>query len=123
MEDQNQGQKQPQSSGQEQPKQPKKEKKELAIVDAGEKVDEGEYNEYTSLKFLELSGTKLKDETTARIKELEAKLKACAGKRPVRTVRAAIKNEQVLLVEGVPVPDSILQIIVNANATKYYLGE
>lgn len=108
-----------------QPEQPKKTEKGKPKQGTSDKVpvDEAEYNEYTSLKFLELSGTKLKDETTARIKELEAKLKSCEGPRPVRTVRAAIKNEQVLLVAGVPIPASVHAIITNSGTEKYYLGE
>lgn len=122
---QNEGQNQAQSSEQNQSNQNESAKPKQATSKKAEKlpVDEAEYNEYTALKFLEFSGTKLKDETTARIKELEAKLKSCAGSRPIRTVRAAIKNEQVLLVEGVPVPESVLAIIKNSQTENYYLGE
>lgn len=110
-------QNQSQSTTQDQPKKQKKEKSEQVTV------DEGEYNEYTQLKFISFSGTKFTEETKKRLDELEAKIKSCSGKRPIITVRAAIKNEQVLLVQGMPIPEKVYEIIKNADATKYYLGE
>lgn len=86
-------------------------------------VDPANYAKFTNLKFLSLSGAKLKDEVTKEMNELEAEIKTCTGKIPVRTVRAAIKNEQALLVKGVPVTKEIEQLISDAKAETYYFGE
>ncbi len=88
-------------------------------------VDLANYNKFTDLKFLELSGAKLKDEQKKELTELEKELKSCTGKVPVRSVRAAIKNEIALLVEGIPVPEEIEKLIVGAGekAVLYYFGE
>ena len=86
------------------------------------KVDPAKYDKYTSLKFLLLSEAKVKDEVKKELETLEAELKLCAGKIPIRTVRAAIKNEQFLLVKGVPVTDVIEAAIINEGSEKYYFG-
>jgi len=86
------------------------------------KVDPTKYDKYTSLKFLFLSGAKVKDEVKKELETLEAELKLCAGAKPVRTVRAAIKNEHFLLVEGVPVPQAIEAAIKIEGSEKYYFG-
>ena len=86
-------------------------------------VDAGKYSRYTQLKFVELSGTKLKEESQKEMNALEAELKACTGAVPIRTQRAAISNEQVLLVEGVPVPEAIAKIIASSKNPEYYTGE
>jgi len=93
------------------PKQPVKEK---------QAVEQGKYDRYTSLKFLELSGVKLKDANKNELLDLETEIKKCSGKVPNKTVRAAINNEIALLVEGVPVPKSIENLIKNKGVSSYY---
>ena len=83
-------------------------------------VDPGKYSRYTALKFVELSGTKLKEESQKELNALEKELKTCSGVIPVRTQRAAIGNEQVLLVEGVPVPEKIANLIASSKNPDYY---
>jgi hypothetical protein len=83
-------------------------------------VDQAKYDKFTNLKFTAISGTKLSEEIKKEMAELEAELKGCLGKIPIRTVRAAIKNEQILLVEGIPVPENIENIVVNSV---YYFGK
>jgi hypothetical protein len=110
------------TKAQEQPKEaaqePVKEKKAKSLP-----VDHGKYDRYTALKFVALSGTKLKDEQNKEMNELETELKKCSGKVPVRTVRAAISNEQALLVKGIPVPEKIEKLIESASKSDYYFGE
>lgn len=83
-------------------------------------ADKATYDKYTSLKFLQLSGAKLKDDTLKELKELEAELKQCSGKISKKTVRAAIQNEQVLLVEGMPIPAEYVDIIEKCSKPEYY---
>jgi hypothetical protein len=88
------------------------------------KVDKAKYDAYTQLKFIKLSGAKLTDEKIKLLADMEAEIKACAGEKPNKTVRAAIKNDQILMVEGVPLPAEYLQIIKDAgdSVVNYYLG-
>ena len=83
------------------------------------------YERYTSLKFLHLSEAKMKDVDIAEMNDLETELKACSGSVPVRTVRAAIKNEICLMVKDVPVPKEIETIVLEAgdNSKLYYFGK
>ena len=53
--------------------------------------------------------------------ELEKELLACEGFKPKMTRRAAIHNEQVLLVEGIPLPDEYLKIIKSDKNKDFYL--
>jgi hypothetical protein len=86
-------------------------------------VDKATYDRYINIKFSELSGVKLTDKIKAELKELEETLKACTGKKPVRTVNAAIANETVKMVEGVPVPEFISKLVIEKGHSKYYFGE
>ena len=84
-------------------------------------VESVKYDRYTGLKFFELSETKLTEAQIKELAELEAELKAASGFIPVRTVRAAINNEQVLLVQGIPVPVSVSGLVPGKNFL-YYFG-
>jgi hypothetical protein len=86
-------------------------------------VDAAKYDKFCALKFLQLGGAKLKDEQLKELADLEAELKACSGAVPVRTVRAAIKNEICLMVEDIPVTEAIEKIVTDADATLYYFGK
>ncbi len=86
-------------------------------------VDVVLYEKYVGLKFLELSGAKLNPETDKELNKLEKELKAMAGRKPIRTVNAAIGNELVKLVKDIPVPEKIEEIIVDAGHAEYYFGE
>jgi len=85
-------------------------------------VDPSAYERYVSLKFIEISGAKLTPEVQKELIELEAELKKCSGKKPVRTVNAAIDNEIVKLVEGIPVPEFIETLIKEKGCSAYYFG-
>jgi predicted nucleic acid-binding Zn-ribbon protein len=85
-------------------------------------VDKATYDRYTALKFLELSGTKLKEDHVKELVDLEKTLKACSGVIPIRTVTAAISNEKVRLVEGVPIPEAYAKIIASCKNPAYYIG-
>ena len=80
------------------------------------------YNRFTDLKFLQISGAPLTKIQKEELADLEKELKACIGKKPVRTVRAAIQNEQALLVTGIPVPASI-ETLIGEKHSLYYFGE
>ncbi|KKU30852.1 MAG: hypothetical protein UX45_C0033G0001 [Candidatus Uhrbacteria bacterium GW2011_GWF2_46_218] len=84
-------------------------------------VENVKYDRYTGLKFLELSETKLTEAQIKELAELEVELKAASGFVPVRTVRAAINNEQVLLVQGIPVPAAVSNLVPEKNFL-YYFG-
>ena len=84
-------------------------------------VDKSTYDKFTSLKFLSFSETKLTDETKKELAELEAELKLCSGFKPKMTRRAAIGNEQVLLVEGVTLPEEYYNIILSDKHKDFYL--
>jgi hypothetical protein len=86
----------------------------------GKPVDLVTYKKYTDLKFIALSGAKLTDAAKKELAELEKEVKACSGKVAKRTVRAAIMNEQVLLVEGMPMPAEVLEIIGKCKTPNYY---
>jgi hypothetical protein len=86
-------------------------------------VDAAKYDKFTGIKFLQLGGAKLKDEQLKELADLETELKSCSGAVPVRTVRAAIRNEICLMVEGVPVTEAIEKIVVDADSTLYYFGK
>jgi len=90
-----------------------------------EPVNLQKYERYTSLKFLQVSEAKMKDADIAEMNDLETELKACDGSVPVRTVRAAIKNEICLMVKDVPVPKEIEIIVLEAgdNSKLYYFGK
>lgn len=83
-------------------------------------VNPANYAKYTDLKFLQLSGAKLKDEVINELKELEKEIKGCSGRIAKRTVRAAIKNEQALMVEGLPVTEAIEALVKSTESEKYY---
>lgn len=83
-------------------------------------VDPETYSKFINLKFLQLSGAKLKDEQTKSLQELEKELKGCAGRIATKTVRAAISNEQALMVAGIPVPENIEKLVVSAGSEGYY---
>jgi len=98
-------------------------------------VNNEDYSKYTDLKFLQLSlnenpdsEIKIKEQDLKTLNELEEKIKKCSGKVPVRTVRAAVGNEQCLLVKGIPVPENIEKIIKEWEAAgvkgayAYYFG-
>lgn len=138
QETQEQSQEQSQQATQKQPKEPKQQKKEKEQskqepennVDASKpenNVDAGKYAQYCSIKFLELSfkGTEqqLKKEDKDKMLALESELKQCNGKKPIRTITAAIDNEIVKLVEGVPVPKNIEEIVLKCKSPEYYFGE
>ena len=93
---------------------PKKAKKE---------VDKGVYDKYTGLKFISFTETKLSENFKKQLAELEKELLTCDGEKPIRTQRAAIDNEQVLIVEGIPLPKEYAVIIKNSSNPKYYLGK
>ena len=85
-------------------------------------VDQSIYDKFTSLKFLELSGAKLTEPAQKELAALEAEVKACKGRKPIRTVRAAINQEILLLVEGIPITAAMEQIIKAKGVEKYYFG-
>jgi hypothetical protein len=84
-------------------------------------VDLNTYKKYTDLKFIALSGAKLTEAAKKELAELEAAVKAGTGKKSKRTVRAAIANEQVLLVEGIPMPAEVLAILEKCKTPEYYV--
>ena len=86
-------------------------------------VDPVKYDRYTKLKLLDLSGTKLTDEVKKELSDLEKELKACSGKKPIRTVTAAIGNERTVLIEGIPVTKEIEKFVKDVKATEYYFGK
>jgi hypothetical protein len=83
-------------------------------------VNPANYSKFTDLKFLSLSGAKLKEQQEEELKHFEKEIKGCSGPIAKRTVRAAIKNEQVLMVEGLPVPDAIEALIIEEGSQAYY---
>jgi hypothetical protein len=89
-------------------------------------VDEEKYAQYCRIKFLELSFTgteqQLKKEDKDKMLSLESELKECSGSVPNKTVTAAINNEIVKLVKGVPVPKSIEKIVQSCKTPEYYFG-
>ena len=93
------------------------------VVKAVKLVDKATYDKYTSLYFLKMSGAKLTEDAERELKALENEIKNCSGKMPIRTVRAAIRNEQVLMIEGIPLPEEYLQIIKTDKTPEYYLGK
>jgi hypothetical protein len=99
----------------------KKEQKEVKTK-SEQPVDKAVYDKYTSLKFLQLSGAKLEEKVKKELDSLEQGLKNCSGKIPIRTVRAAINNEQVLIVEGIPLPEDYTKIVQSCKNPEYYFG-
>lgn len=105
-----------------------KAKAEAEVKKQKQPVDLGEYERYSELKSVEISGSALKEETKKELNDLEKKLKSCEGKKPKEKIliqgmlRAAIDNEQVLLFKDIPVPANIEKIIKDARATGYYLS-
>lgn len=122
METKNTDQLQNQSTEQSKPKKQKSESTEQET--SKNPVDKAKYDAYTQLKFIKLSGAKLTDEKIKLLADMEAEIKACSGEKPNKTVRAAIKNDQILMVEGVPLPAEYSQIIKDAgdSVVNYYLG-
>lgn len=106
-----------QKQTQEQPKALEKEKQPRK-----EKVNQLKYDQYTNLKFLALSGAKLTVEKQKELATLESELKSCSGKVATITVRAAIANEICLMVENIPVPESIEKIVKAAKQEEYYFA-
>ena len=97
--------------------------KEVDVINATvSNVVKSTYDKFTNLYFIRASGAKLTDAALKELNELEAELKLCEGVKPIRTVRAAINNEQALLVEGIPVPKEIEQLIKDKGVEKYYFG-
>jgi len=86
-------------------------------------VDKSVYDEFTNLKFFELSGVKLNEETAKKLSELEKQVSKFEGPKSLRTQRAAIMNEQVLIVEGMPIPDEYVQIINKSINPSYYIAK
>lgn len=84
-------------------------------------VDLGTYNKYISLKFLDLSGAKLKDQAKDELQKLEKSLLNCSGKKAKLTVNAAIGNEIVKLVKDIPIPKEIEKIINSCKNPGYYV--
>ena len=84
-------------------------------------VNKAIYDKYVGLKFVALSGTKLKDETKSELAELEKQVSEMIGTKALKTVRAAIQNEQVLLVKDMPIPAEYLQIIYGCNNPSHYI--
>jgi hypothetical protein len=85
-------------------------------------VDQAKYDKYTSLKFLELSGAKLREEVKKEMDAMEAELKQCSGVKPIKTMTAAIQHEVIRLVEGVPLPENYANIIQGSSNPAHYLG-
>lgn len=98
-------------------------------------VDADEYKKYTELKFLQFSlmenpdsEARMKDGDIKTINELEEKISKCSGKVATRTVRAALGNEQCLMIKGIPVPDEVAKIVQEwedsgvKGANAYYFG-
>jgi hypothetical protein len=83
-------------------------------------VDQAVYNKFTDLKFIELSGAKMTEKSKEEIASLEAELKKCTGRIAKITVRAAIRNEQALMVAGIPVPASIETLVKSNGSEDYY---
>ena len=86
-------------------------------------VDQAQYDRYTDLKFLQLSGVNFDEKTKKEVEQLEIELKKCTGKIAAKTVRAAIKNEQALMVKGIPVPKSIEKLVGKKDAAYYFENE
>jgi hypothetical protein len=87
-------------------------------------VDEYEYNKYTALKFLDLSGASLTDDAKKELAHLEAEVKKCGGALPSKTVNAYIGSENLKMVAGVPMPKRYHKIIGAATTAvqKYYIA-
>ena len=86
-------------------------------------VDLNTYNRYMELKFLESAGVKLKEEIKQEIIKLEKEIKNCSGKKSIRTRTAAIDNEIVKLIEGIPVPLEVQEIIEKSDKPEFYFGK
>jgi len=88
-------------------------------------VNVAKYEEFIGLKFLSIQGGELQPDTVKRLNTLEKELKTMEGRKPIRTVNAAIGNELVKLVQDIPVPEKVEQIIKDGGekAYTYYFGE
>jgi hypothetical protein len=84
-------------------------------------VDKSIYDKYTDLKFCELSGVKLTEDVKKELTALEIEVKSCDGVKAKVTQRAAINNEQVLLVKDMPIPAEYLKIINISRNPSYYV--
>ena len=109
---------------------PQAKKPEAKKQEAKQKVNKSDYDKYSELKAIELSGAKLKEETKEELKALENQIKACSGKIPNEKIfkkstialRAAIDNEIVFLIKGIPLPEEYLKIIKESKNPDYYIS-
>ena len=85
-------------------------------------VDKSKYDQYINLKFLEIVGGQLTKESREELVNLETELKKCTGSIPVKTVTAAIGNEIIRMVAGVPLPEEYATIIKGCKKPEHYLG-
>lgn len=85
-------------------------------------VDAAKYQSYADLKTLDVAGAKLTEDRKKDLDIMEKAIKACSGKVPNKTVRAAVGNEILQMFEGVPVPAEFEKIVASAKATAYYFG-
>jgi hypothetical protein len=99
----------------------KPEAKPKAQKAAKKPVDKSVYDKYTDLKFCELSGVKLTEDVKKELTALEIEVKSYDGVKAKVTQRAAINNEQVLLVKDVPIPAEYLKIINISRNPSYYV--
>lgn len=96
--------------------------KQKAEEKAKNKVDEELYREFTDLKFIKLDGGELKEEYEKKFIELEKRIKACEGKKPIRTMTAAFGSRLIRLISGIPVTDEIYEFIKAQGHEEYYFG-
>jgi hypothetical protein len=86
-------------------------------------VDKKKYDKYVDLKLIQLAKTKLTEQSKAELIELEKELKQCSGEVPILTRTAAIRNEIVKMIEGIPMPKEYSDIIYTNNVQSFYLGK
>lgn len=86
-------------------------------------VDKSKYDEYTEYFFIKMSGAKFSDDVLKKIESLKKELMNCSGVSPKRTVRAALGNETLKLVEGIPLPKEYLEIVKASKNPSHYLGK
>jgi len=77
--------------------------------------------EFLKIAF-EDSNKKFNEEQLKKYEKLKEKTSNCRGKKSIRTVYAAIGSEKVKLVKGVPVPESVFELIKGAGSVAYYFG-
>jgi hypothetical protein len=106
-----------------QPKaQPVRKQKEAESVKLTHAEHKAKYDQFISLKFLELSGAKLTEEKSKANAVLEAELMQCSGVKPIKTMTAAIGNEIVRMIAGLPLPEHYEEIIRRSTNPAHYIG-